>query len=268
MFVGESRVADGRMALTLDELEQIQSEALADDVEIDLARMQLWAAEEARAYFESGGTVVPAAPPDAKPAPPDAPHAPSGTPTASTAADPALSAFLALHGLDSLALALAGDSLAGHAAALRASGRPAFLAALKCRGVASLTHRQSLATALSKADKAAGGLTAAAAAAGGREPTGGSADASARPLPPPLPPHVRLTRAQLAALAPRIERGEWYGLPQPTSFPDPKPLPTSIPDPKPKPKPTPKPKPKPKTKTKPKTKPKPKPEPGARSPTP
>jgi len=262
MFVGESRVADGRMALTLDELEQIQSEALADDVEIDLARMQLWAAEEARAYFESGGTVVPAAPPDAKPAPPDAPHAPSGTPTASTAADPALSAFLALHGLDSLALALAGDSLAGHAAALRASGRPAFLAALKCRGVASLTHRQSLATALSKADKAAGGLTAAAAAAGGREPTGGSADASARPLPPPLPPHVRLTRAQLAALAPRTERGEWYGLPQPTSFPDPKPLPTSIPDPKPKPKP------KPKTKTKPKTKPKPKPEPGARSPTP
>ena len=123
------------MGLTLDELEEIQAEALADDVEIDLARMQLWVAEEARAYFESGGTVAPAAP---TVTPPNAPSAaasdaPSDAPTdGPTAVDPALSAFLALHDLDGLAAALAGDTLAGLAAALRASGRPAFLASLKC----------------------------------------------------------------------------------------------------------------------------------------
>ena len=189
--------------LTLADLEQIQLEALADDVEIDLARMLLWSECEARAYFESGGTAVPAQAVPAA-APSDAPtDAPTDAPVdaslsdASTAADPALTAFLALHGLGSLAPALAGDSLAGHAAALRAGGRPAFLAALKRRGVASLTHRQSLATALAKADKAAGGLAVAAAAADGGEPTGGRrAHARARPLPPPLPPHIRLTRAQ------------------------------------------------------------------------
>ena len=236
------------MGLTLDELEEIQAEALADDVEIDLARMQLWVAEEARAYFESGGTVVPVAPTVTPTNGPSAAasDAPSDAPTdGPTAVDPALSAFLALHDLDGLAAALAGDTLAGLAAALRASGRPAFLASLKCatrcnpatqanqtaalgaggctphctptchrcQGVASLTHRQSLASALSKADKAPGGLPATAAAAGACEPTGGNADANARPLPPPLPPHIRLTRAQLAALAPRTERGEWYGLP-------------------------------------------------------
>ena len=158
--------------LTLADLEQIQLEALADDVEIDLARMQLWSACEARAYFESGGAAVPAEAVPAE-APSDAPSdAPVDAPPsdASTAADPALTAFLALHGLGSLAPALAGDSLAGHAAALRAGGRPAFLAALKRRGVASLTHRQSLATALAKADKAAGGLAVAVAAADGGKP--------------------------------------------------------------------------------------------------
>ena len=72
---------------------------------------------------------------------------------------------------------------------------------------------------VAKADKAAGGLAVAAAADAG-EPSGGRAHAraSARPLPPPLPPHIRLTRAQLAERAPRTERGEWYGLPVPTSF--------------------------------------------------
>ena len=187
--------------LTLDELEQIQAEALADDVEIDLARMRLWATEEARAYFESGGTVVPA------------PHV-----DGPSAVDPALATFLALNGLTSLAPLLACDSLAAHTAALRASGRPAFLATLKAYGIGSLTHRQSLATALAKADKAADGLGACCAADDTAGPQGRRGASAARPRPPPLPPHVRLTRAQLAALAPRTERGEWYGLPLPTSF--------------------------------------------------
>ena len=100
--------------LTLADLEQIQLEALADDVEIDLARMQLWSECEARAYFESGGTAVPAEAPSN--APSDAPtYAPvdAERSDASTAADPTLTAFLALHGLGSLAPALAGDSPAG-----------------------------------------------------------------------------------------------------------------------------------------------------------
>ena len=101
--------------LSLADLEQIQLEALADDVEIDLARMQLWSESEARAYFESGGTAVPAeaVPAEAaSDAPTDAPvDAPPSD--ASAGADPALTAFLALHGLGSLATALAGDSLAG-----------------------------------------------------------------------------------------------------------------------------------------------------------
>lgn len=114
LWDGTSSDAPSMARLSLADLEQIQLEALADDVEIDLARMQLWSACEARAYFESGGTAVSAeAPSDA---PTDAPtDAPVGAPPsdASTAADPALTAFLALHGLGSLAPALAGDSLAG-----------------------------------------------------------------------------------------------------------------------------------------------------------
>ena len=105
----------GMARLSLADLEQIQLEALADDVEIDLARMQLWSACEARAYFESGGAAVPAEAVPAE-APSDAPSdAPVDAPPsdASTAADPALAAFLALHGLGSLAPALAGDSPAG-----------------------------------------------------------------------------------------------------------------------------------------------------------
>ena len=51
------------MSLTLTELEAIQAEALADDVPIELERMAIWSEDEARAYFESGGELMPAAPP-------------------------------------------------------------------------------------------------------------------------------------------------------------------------------------------------------------
>jgi len=52
------------MTLTLEELEDIQAEYMADDVAIELERMSLWTSEKAHAYFESGG-VEPPDPPKA-----------------------------------------------------------------------------------------------------------------------------------------------------------------------------------------------------------
>ena len=42
-------------------LEEIQAECLADDIAIDLPKMQLWSEDQARTYFEFGGTAEPAA---------------------------------------------------------------------------------------------------------------------------------------------------------------------------------------------------------------
>jgi medium-chain acyl-[acyl-carrier-protein] hydrolase len=47
------------MPLTQSELEDIQADALADDIDIDLRKMSLWTREEAVAYFESGGLEEP-----------------------------------------------------------------------------------------------------------------------------------------------------------------------------------------------------------------
>ena len=47
------------MALTLEELQDIQADAMADDVDIVFDRMKLWTAAQAAAYFESGGTEPP-----------------------------------------------------------------------------------------------------------------------------------------------------------------------------------------------------------------
>ena len=63
------------MALTLEELQDIQAGAMADDVDIDFDRMQLWTAAQAAAYFESGGTEPPDEQVTASPSPP--PRAPT-----------------------------------------------------------------------------------------------------------------------------------------------------------------------------------------------
>ena len=69
------------MGLTHDALAALRDEALADDLEIDMAKMADWTEDEARAYFESGGTEEPApraaaAPEAAEPArPKDVPGA-------------------------------------------------------------------------------------------------------------------------------------------------------------------------------------------------
>ena len=47
------------MPLSVDKLHELQSEALADDVPLDLAVMQHWTEAEARSFFESGGTSCP-----------------------------------------------------------------------------------------------------------------------------------------------------------------------------------------------------------------
>jgi short subunit dehydrogenase-like uncharacterized protein len=54
------------MTLTIEQLESIQADALADDVDIDLEKMSLWTEEQAAAYFESGGRDEPP-PPRSKP---------------------------------------------------------------------------------------------------------------------------------------------------------------------------------------------------------
>ena len=42
------------MPLTLEELQDIQADNLADDIEIDFAKMSLWTKEQAVAFFETG----------------------------------------------------------------------------------------------------------------------------------------------------------------------------------------------------------------------
>ena len=48
------------MPLSHADLEEIQAEAMADDVAIDLDNMSLWTREQAVAFFESGGVDEPA----------------------------------------------------------------------------------------------------------------------------------------------------------------------------------------------------------------
>ena len=57
------------MPLTLEQLQEIQSDALADDVQIDFEKMSLWTVEQATEYFDSGGTVEPSSGPPPPPPP-------------------------------------------------------------------------------------------------------------------------------------------------------------------------------------------------------
>ena len=47
------------MSLTLAQLEGLRSDAFADDIDIDLGTMASWTVADAKAYFESGGSVRP-----------------------------------------------------------------------------------------------------------------------------------------------------------------------------------------------------------------
>ena len=52
------------MPLTLEELQSIQADAMADDIEIDFAKMSLWTAEQATTFFETGKEPPPPFAPD------------------------------------------------------------------------------------------------------------------------------------------------------------------------------------------------------------
>lgn len=75
-------VVRGDMPLTEAELLDLQADAMADDVEIDLEKMSLWTAEQATAYFESGGTEEPSTGPAAPVAAPEAQQAEHSGPRA------------------------------------------------------------------------------------------------------------------------------------------------------------------------------------------
>ena len=51
------------MVLSLLQLQDIQMEAMADDIDIDLERMAAWTAEEAAEFFQSGGENIPGSAP-------------------------------------------------------------------------------------------------------------------------------------------------------------------------------------------------------------
>eukprot|EP00966_Prymnesium_polylepis_P257346 5944909-Prymnesium_polylepis.1 len=50
------------MPISLADLEAVRADAFADDVEIDLGMMAGWSLDDARQYFESGGTTLPSVP--------------------------------------------------------------------------------------------------------------------------------------------------------------------------------------------------------------
>ena len=58
------RKTDATMPLSLEELQDIQAEAMADDIEIDFAKMSLWTKEQATTFFETGDEPPPPYSPD------------------------------------------------------------------------------------------------------------------------------------------------------------------------------------------------------------
>lgn len=165
-------------------LEAIRAECFAEDVALpEAAVASTWTEDDARAFFESGGQIMPS-------------KAVASPPAAAEAAEPtepdeALLQLLQAASLDHLGHALCNERLAS----LWSLERTPLLSHLKSRGVDSLTHRQKLATAIAKA------RTEASATAATKEPVKAppSPTAAASPAtalssaalpsaPPPQPP--------------------------------------------------------------------------------
>ena len=175
----------------------------------------------------------PLQPPLQPPPPPPPPPPPMASKTAEQASDAApptnhdLAALLADLSLMHLMPKLQGASLAS----LAEMERAALLAALKARGMGSLSERQKLATAIGKSRRA---TTAAVASRllPPRSPPGppldeppvlprpGAAAAARRVSVPPLPLWRALSLEELRRTAPLRLPGEWFGLPLPASLAD------------------------------------------------
>ena len=113
-------------ALTLEQILELQFDAMAEDIPVDFERMCLWTCEQVVEFFESGG-VEPAAPPLS-------PH-------------PVVAAILDEAGLESLSPGLVNCSW-GTLAAAHAAGRPTLMQLLKLHGVHPVGNQQKLANAV------------------------------------------------------------------------------------------------------------------------
>ncbi|KAL1500490.1 hypothetical protein AB1Y20_013147 [Prymnesium parvum] len=107
------------MPLSLEELQEIQSELLADDIAIDLHKMSGWTREQAVAYFETGEEPRP------------------------FQAEPYLMSRLEKEGLAHLKESLKEQTVAGLVELIR-HDRPKFLPTLQKLGVAKLADRQKV----------------------------------------------------------------------------------------------------------------------------
>ena len=155
------------MVLTHAMLDDIRAECMADDIDIDLKRMQDWTEAEACTFFDSGGMVAP---------PPKQLRS--------------VAAVMADAGVEPLDAQLEHERMADWLVRLRRS-RHDLLRRLKVCGMSSLSHRQAVVNALAKAWRE------------GRVPpdatmaTGAPAEPSASALPPP----VELWREAVAVIA-------------------------------------------------------------------
>ena len=141
--------------------------------EVSEAPFATWVAELDRC-------AVAATPPPSLP-PPSPP--PSSLPAAEAAADHALRALLGAAGLEHLTDVLGGTTLAELSECLAVDGRAALLTRLKQAGVAKLGHRQALANAVGRAQRAA--------SADDDGSSGRSETAARVPRPPPSMPSPR-----------------------------------------------------------------------------
>ena len=108
------------MPLTLQELEDIQADAMADDIPIDFTKMSLWTHEEAVTFFETGE----------EPPPPWEP-------------EPFLMGWLEKEGLNHLKEPLREQTVEGLVNLIK-TDRPKFLPTLQKLGVTKLPDRQKV----------------------------------------------------------------------------------------------------------------------------
>ena len=120
------------MPLSISELQDIQSDAMAEDIDIDIGKMSMWSRTDAEKFFESGGTEEPAAASVAAAA------------EADTDGDgAALSAMLAGAGLAHLQDCMRDETRDGLVEMMQ-NDRAKLLPHLKSAGVAKLPERQKI----------------------------------------------------------------------------------------------------------------------------